>query len=183
MSKRAKLLMVSLVATGLLVFSFAGIAQADGPNDADDCPCGLGGPYGLGATHSEAVSELLGLTHEEIETQRHEGKSLVEIAAAQGVSEDALVEAIMAVKKEAIQQRVEAGILTQEKANLMLQQMEQRTHQTVNRTSVGPPEWSGGSGNGNGNGNGRGAYRGKMGNGNGQGAGMPSWPRWGRGSR
>ena len=172
MSKRAKLLMVSLVATGLLVFSFAGIAQADGPNDADDCSCGEGGPYGLGATHSEAVSELLGLTHEEIETQRHEeGKSLVEIAAAQGVSEDALVETIMAAKKEAVLAGVADGTLTQEQADLMLKQMEQRTQQAINRTSVGPPDWSKGQG--------RGACTGEAGLGTGPG-GMH---RWGRGLR
>ena len=87
------------------------------------------------------------------------------------LSKNSFTEAIMAVKKEAVQAKVEAGILTQEQADLMLQQMEQRTQQAVNRTSVGPPDWS--------RGNGRGACSGETGLGSGPG-GMH---RWGRGSR
>jgi hypothetical protein len=56
------------------------------------------------------------------------------------VSEDALVEAILDAKRETVQQRVEDGTLTQEQANLMLQQMEQRTIQMVNKVTVGPPD-------------------------------------------
>ena len=56
------------------------------------------------------------------------------------MSEDALVEAILAAKKEVIQQKVADGILTQEQADLMFQQMEQSITQAVNRTTVGPPE-------------------------------------------
>ena len=62
----------------------------------------------------DAVSELLGLSPEEIREEHESGKSLVEIAEEQGVSEDALIEAIMAAPKEAIEQKVEDGILTQE---------------------------------------------------------------------
>lgn len=175
MGKRAKLLTVSIALAGLLVVSVAGVAMAQDPADTDDMPayCGLGWgrSHGHGATSSETVSELSGLTPEEIQAQRQEGKSLVEIAAAQGVSEDALVEAIMAAKTEFIQQRVEAGTLTQEQADLILEQMEQRTLQAVNRTTVGPPDWS--------RGNGRGACSGETGLGSGPG-GMH---RWGRGSR
>lgn len=173
MGKRAKMLAVALVAISLLVVSVAGVALAQGPADTDDMPAycgqGWGGYHGHGATSSETVSELSGLTPEEIQAQRQEGKSLVEIAAAQGVSEDALVEAIMAAKTEFIQQRVEAGTLTQEQADLMLEQMEQRTLQAVNRTIVGPPDWS--------RGNGRGACDGEAEFGD----GMGGMHRWGRG--
>jgi len=174
MGKRAKMLAVALVAISLLVVSVAGVALAQGPADTDDMPAycgqGWGRSHGQEAICSETLSELSGLTPEEIQAQRQEGKSLVEIAAAQGVSEDALVEAIMAAKTEFIQQRVEAGTLTQEQADLMLEQMEQRTLQAVNRTTVGPPDWS--------RGNGRGACSGETGLGSGPG-GMH---RWGRGS-
>ncbi len=153
MSKRAKLITAVLVTAGLLVVALAGAAFADGPNgpgvNSEDClGQGWGHHHGLGTTNAEVVSELTGLTPDEIHAQRQEGKSLVEIAAAQGVNEDALVEAIMAAKKEVVQAKVAAGALTQEQADLMLQQMEQRTQQAVNRTTVGPPDWSRGNGQG-----------------------------------
>ena len=145
MRKGMKMLIAALAVTGLLVASFAGVAMAADPADADGvCPYfgerqGQGGMRGFhGEGTSDAVSGILGLTAEEIQAQRLEGKSLVEIAAAQGVSEDALVAAIMAVKTEAIQQRVTEGTLTQEQATLMLQNMEQTTTESVNRTTVGP---------------------------------------------
>ena len=175
MGKRVKLLAVALVATSLLVVSVAGVALAQGPADTDDMPAycgqGWGRSHGQEAICSETLSELSGLTPEEIQAQRQEGKSLVEIAAAQGVSEDALVEAIMAAKKQAVQAKVQDGTLTQEQADLILAHMEQRTHQAVNRTSVGPPDWS--------RGNGRGACFG----GTGLGSGPGGMPRWGRGPR
>ncbi len=165
MSKKFKLLTISLITAGILAVAIAGAALADGPTtvngEAEDyCGQGWGGYHGHGAICSETVSELQGLPHEEIEAQRREGKSLVEIAEAQGVSEDALVEAVLDAKREALQQRVEDGILTQEQANLMLQQMEQRTVQMVNRVTVGPPDDRGGCGYGeSGDGTGPGAMR------------------------
>jgi len=153
MSKKFKLLTISLLTAGILAVTITGVAFAAGPARVDGeveayCGQGWGGYHGHGAICSETVSELLGLTHEEIEAQRHEGKSLVEIAEAQGVSEDALVEAILDARREAVQQRVEDGILTQEQANLILQQMEQRTIQMANRVTFGPPEDRGGCGYG-----------------------------------
>lgn len=147
MRKGMKMLVAALAVTGLLVASFAGVALAADPADTDVdgvCPyfgerLGEGDMHGFrGEGTNEAISGILGLTAEEIQAQRLEGKSLVEIAAAQGVSQDALVAAIMAVKTEAIQQRVADGTLTQEQATLMLQNMEQATILSINRTTVGP---------------------------------------------
>lgn len=143
MSKRAKIWTAALVLTGILVISLASTAIAHGPINADgatqDClGQGWGGYHGQEAICTETVSDLLGLTAEEIQAQRHEGKSLAEIAAAQGVSEEALVETIMATKAEAVQQKVADGTLTQEQADLMLEQMEERTVEAVNRTNTGP---------------------------------------------
>ena len=142
MSKRFKLMTISMVLVGVLAATFSGAALAASPPEVDDeeqsyYGAGWGGWQG-GATCSETVGDLLGLTHEEIEALRHEGKSMVEIAAAQGVSEATLVETILAAKKEAIQEKVETGTLTQEQSDGMFQQMEQRTIDAVNRTEVGP---------------------------------------------
>jgi len=138
MKKRLKLLGLALGVVALMALTIGGTVFANTPEETDTQIYCAGYGWQGGDTCSETAGDLLGLTHEEIEAQRHEGKSMVEIAAAQGVTEDALVEAILAAKKEAIQERVEAGILNQEQSDRMFQQMEQRTIEAVNRTTVGP---------------------------------------------
>ncbi len=147
MSRKAKILIATLAVAGLLIVAFASTALAHGPADVDDAAgqdwCeqpGWGHHHGHGVIYSETVSDLLGLTPEEIQAERQEGKSLVEIAAAQGVSEDELVEAIMAAEEEAIQQAVGAGICIEEEAEQHLQRMEQRIRQAVNWTGSGSAE-------------------------------------------
>ncbi len=136
MSKRFKVTLAVVAAVGLLVVSLGGVVFAAGPAAPNDY-C------------NQAVCQLLDITPDELYSLRLEGKSLVEIAAARGVSEDALVEAIMEVKRAFIQEQVEAGIITQELAELRLQHMLEMTYQAVNRTSVGPVGGSpGGAGNG-----------------------------------
>lgn len=143
MTKRAKIWMIALAVAGLLAASITGIALAADPATTDDYEAKHWEQPGWGHFHrhrviwSESMSELLGLTPEEIQAQRQEGKSLTEIAADQGVSEDELVAAILADRTEAIQQRVEDGYLTQEQADEMLEWMEQRIHEVVNRTDFG----------------------------------------------
>jgi len=196
MKKGLKLLGLAVGVVALMALTLGGTVFADTPEETDtqiDCEAGWGGWQG-GDTCSETVGDLLGLTHEEIEAQRHEGKSMVEIAAAQGVSEDTLVEAILVAKREAIQEKVEAGILTQEQSDRMFQQMEQRTIEAVNRTTIGPfgPHEDRGAGacGQQGQGMGPGAMRqwGKQ-DGNGArygdtepGAGPGQMQRWGRGT-
>ncbi|MFC2066247.1 hypothetical protein ACFLUO_04195 [Chloroflexota bacterium] len=125
MKKGLKLLGLGVGVVAIMALTLGGTVFADTPEETDAQACGAGwGGWQGGATCSETVGDLLGLTHEEIEAQRHEGKSMVEIAAAQGVTEDTLVEAILAAK--------------QEQSDRMFQQMEQRTIDAVNRTDVGP---------------------------------------------
>jgi len=142
MKKRLKLLGLALGVAALMALTTGGTVFADTPEETDDqdycAGYGWHGFLGEGNVCSDTVSELLGLTTDELCDLRQEGKSLAEIAAAQGVTEDTLVEAILAAKKEAIQEKVEAGILTQEQSDRMFQQMEQRTIEAVNRTTVGP---------------------------------------------
>ena len=159
MNKKRKMLIAALV-TGLLIVAFTGVAFATGPVTPNaDCPGdgsrlgggghGMGVYFGQGALEGVA-SDLLGLSTEEIQTQRLEGKSLVEIAASVGVSEDTLVAAFVEAKGEIIQQLVADGALTQEQADFMTQNMEQQTTLAVNRTGTGPFSQTGnGMGQGN----------------------------------
>jgi uncharacterized protein YidB (DUF937 family) len=120
--------------------------------------CTVDGMSGMGGICSQdvctTVCELLGISQDELQSLRQDGLSLVEIAANYGVTEEELVEAIMGVKTECVQELVADGTITQEEADLMLQNMLERTYEIINATNIG--HYGGGgnqSGNKNGNNN------------------------------
>ena len=86
----------------------------------------------------ETVSDVVGLSTEEICELRQEGMSLVEIAEQQGVDEQTLTDAVLAAAGEALQQKVDEGILTQEQADLILERITDRVSDDLNRTDFGP---------------------------------------------
>ena len=158
MNKKWKMLTTALV-VGLLTVAFVGVASAAGPvTPIADCTGeesrlggggnGMGVYFGQGAL-DDVVSDLLGLSAEDIHAQRLEGKSLAEIAASAGVSEEALVATLMAAKGEIIQQLVADGTITQERADFVIQTMEAKTIESVNRIATGPfAQTNGGMGQG-----------------------------------
>lgn len=133
---------------------------------------GAGAGRGLGAGYqaiSGPIAELLGMTAADIHAERVAGKSLAQIAQAKGVSEDQLVEAMLAARKSALDARVKAGTLTQEQADAAYQQMQTRIKESVNRTAVGPNRPEDGLGLGLGWGRGFKAGPGQAGQGTGPG--------------
>jgi hypothetical protein len=142
MKKGLKLLGLAVGVMALMVLTLGSTVFADTPEETDtQSYCGGYGWHGFqgeGAVCSETVSELLGITPEELCDLRQEGKSLAEVAADKGIAVDELVEAIMAEKIAAVQARVDEGTITQEQADLMIQQMTERTEEAVNRTATGP---------------------------------------------
>ncbi len=104
------------------------ITPAATPTDADyqewGCPMANG--------NYEAVASLLGITPQEIDAQLEQGKSLLEIASARGVSEDKLVAAIFAPMQQFMQQQLTSGTWTQAQIDSHLKQAEQHIRQLVN---------------------------------------------------
>ena len=188
MGKRVKIFVIAASVAIILALSIGGVAAAAGPNNTcnNSAECGQQAGFGQGVC-SEAISDLLGLTTSEIQAMRLEGKSLVQIAATKGVNQQKLVDAVMAERKVNIQERVNAGTLTQEEANIMLQQMEENIIQALNRTTVGKPEWAGTNGGVGQDCNGQlGTQQGAAGSGNGE-PGLCTGPgnahQWGKTSR
>ncbi len=76
----------------------------------------------------DAVAEALGLTPTQLFEELHSGKTLSEIAEAQGVDLTAVEDAMKAARTEAmkdkIAQAVEDGTMTQEQADWLLQGIE-----------------------------------------------------------
>lgn len=141
----------------VLTAALAGVALAQGttpPAATDTRPCGLtpgampwgggmrGGVAGRGmpdwAGADDAVQKLLGMTAEQLQAERWAGKSLVDVAAAKGVSEDALIAAIVESHKAALAQLVADGKLTQAQADAMAVRMQEQVKLMVERTGTGP---------------------------------------------
>ena len=91
---------------------------------------GFGWAGGGQWTVFDTAAEALGLTPEEFFAELHAGKSLDEIAEAKGVDVQTLYDAMNAARaeaeKQAIQQAVEDGRITQEQADQMLERLENR---------------------------------------------------------
>ena len=108
---------------GILALSIGcAVAKADDPQREGKSfgPC-------MGKTgRFETVSEILGLTPEEIKAQLQDGKTLADIAAAQGFSQDDLKDAMLAAATEQLYQKVVDGTITQEQADQVLQRMQKR---------------------------------------------------------
>lgn len=150
-----RFLMIAVLVTALMAL-FAGAALAAGPvglgrgqgatlgtGDPATCPMGGAGAGTMAgrpqwAGQPDAVAELLGLTAEEIQAERQDGKSLAQIAANQGVSVDKLVETILAEKKDVLTALVADGKLTQAQADAMIARMQTQVQTAVERTTTGP---------------------------------------------
>ncbi len=122
---------------------------ADGKGKGDHH--GRGGHHGLrGAT--DELATVLGLTSEELWSQLAEGKSLGEIADAQGVSRDVVTDALTKRLADHLADEVAEGDLTQSEADSKLAEAKDAVASMIDQ---GWGDWTGG-GWGSGDGMGRG---------------------------
>ena len=103
-----------------------------------------GGPRPGGAPGAEAIASYLGLTAAELRTQLQNGKTLAQIAAAQGKTVAGLETVIVADAKTHLDEAVAAGRLTAAQEQTMLTGLKAHLDDIVNRS--GPPP--GGPGHG-----------------------------------
>jgi predicted DNA-binding protein (UPF0251 family) len=86
----------------------------------------------------DAAASYLGLTDAQLRARFQSGKSLADVAKAQGKSVDGLVQAIVDAAKKKVDAAVTAGRLTQSQADSILAGLESRVSDFVNRT---PPRF------------------------------------------
>lgn len=117
-------------------------------------------------TMIKSLAELTGLDIADIQSERHEGKSILDIAEENGVDQEVLTEKITTANQEKLQERLNDGTITQEQYDDCFTQMNQRIQERLERSTTG------GLGNGNygmmgqrGHGQGQG-QRGSQGRGN-----------------
>lgn len=147
----AKRVIVSGVAGLVMLGAVAGSVSAQTPPKATPGPQagvqqgwqgqarGMGAGAGLGYQAAEApAAKALGMTADDLHAQRAAGKSLAQIAKEKGLSEGAVVDAMLASRKAALDERVKAGTLTQAQANEAIATMKARMAESIDRTAVGP---------------------------------------------
>jgi hypothetical protein len=93
------------------------------------------GGHGVGKLAAEAIAEAVGVTVEELHEARHDGQSLAEIAAAEGISRDTLIDRLVALAEERIDAAVTAERLTAEQAEERKAGLEERIGAMVDRTA------------------------------------------------
>ena len=80
----------------------------------------------------DAAASYLGLTEDQLRTQLQSGKTLADVAKAQGKSVDGLIDALVAATKKHLDEAVADGRLTQSQADQILADMKQRITDRVN---------------------------------------------------
>lgn len=95
-----------------------------------------GGPRGHGHGHGPrgggVIAETLGLEPTELRDALESGQSLADVAAAQGVSTDAIVDALVDQAEERVNDALEAGRIDEDQASEILAQAEDRAEALVN---------------------------------------------------
>ena len=96
-----------------------------------------------GARLVDIVADLTGLSVEEVQAQRAEGNSISDIAEANGVSTETVVDEALAARKAILDAKVADGSITQEQADLAYERMTERVTERVSTDEVGRPSWAG----------------------------------------
>jgi hypothetical protein len=100
---------------------------------------GHGGPGGPGGA-LDAAATYLGVSADTLRSDLAGGKSLADVAKAQGKSVDGLVTAIVDAQKKQLDAAVSAGKLTQAQATQIESNLEQRVTNLVNGTLPARPD-------------------------------------------
>jgi hypothetical protein len=145
MNKKTLVLLSGATLVALLLVGLVGVSAvfADEPTPESEAPFGgrgggggrgdLGrgmfGGFGGQWTTFDTVADTLGLTPVELFIELHGGKTLEEVAEAQGVEMEAVQDALKAAHEAAMRQRIEQAVedgkMSQEQADWMLQGLEQ----------------------------------------------------------
>ncbi len=154
---------IALASTGLVAAMVLGTAGMAYGAETTGPLFGSGARMGqairdAGARLVDIVADLTGLSVEEVQAQRAEGNSAAEIAEANGVSTETVVDEALAARKTILDAKVADGTITQEQADAAYAQMSQRVTERVSTEESGRPSWAGGgSASGRGMGGGQGA--------------------------
>jgi hypothetical protein len=87
--------------------------------------------YGAGFPVTQQVAALLGTTTADLAAQLNAGKTLAEIANANGISQDQLIQTLMVRYQEHLRLMEQCGNLTQDQASSLTEQVRERLQTMV----------------------------------------------------
>jgi hypothetical protein len=122
---------------GAALFGVHAVAAQDGNPTAPNGPAAGWGPHGphpriagLGEFMHESVEEAqaqaLGMTDAELHDAILSGKTIRDLVEEKGIDPETFRTTMQTAHKDALQQAVEKGLITQEEADMILQHMENR---------------------------------------------------------
>jgi hypothetical protein len=127
MFKRLATIVGAIALVSLLGLFAIGSVLAEGPTPTPVPQTPWNGAWGRvcqgAGVVSDAVGKLLGLTPEQIYAERQAGKTLAQVAKDKGITDQQLIDAIVAGRTEEIAQAVKDGRMTQAQADWMLAKM------------------------------------------------------------
>lgn len=95
------------------------------------------GPHGVKLLPA-AIAAAIGIEVDELRAEHQAGKTLTQIAEANGVSREVLLERLVAVARSQLAEAVAAGRLTQEQADERAAELQERIGQRVDRAGQEP---------------------------------------------
>lgn len=110
--------------------------EADDPERAD--PEGFGRRGHRGRCHLEDAAAVIGIDEEELRTAIESGDTIADVAEANGIDIDTLVEALVDAEAERLATKVEEGRITREGADEKLADAEARITDRVNGVPRAP---------------------------------------------
>jgi hypothetical protein len=148
LKRKSLYVVLGIVSLLAVLLGAVGVAYAQGPQPPlDDRPFCNGGSCdcdgqmvgGLssgmrGFSLVDATAEATDLTVDEVIAALQEGQTFAEIAQAQGVEPQAIVDAFLADRRAALEQAVADGRLTQEQADEMLAEMTEHVSERLDET-------------------------------------------------
>ncbi len=132
MNKKIKIGLGIFVLTFMLAIGATSAMAADTTTDSNSFvgKCGQTIQKGYGMM-SEIIANILGMSQEEIQTEKENGKSITEIAQEKDIAEQALIDGMLEAKTHNFQEAVENGYLTQEQADERLERMKEKIERKV----------------------------------------------------
>lgn len=116
------ILLIGLLALVLGILGIVGVRAAFAQGGRP--PSGQGGYGWMHDYIEQALAAKLGVSEEQVEDQLAAGKSMYQIALDNGIKQDDLANFMNDVHKDAFDQAVKDGLMTQQQADWMLQRMQ-----------------------------------------------------------
>lgn len=135
---------VALGAAGMLLVGAGSAVAATGAGPLKSPPRyalqqgGMGYGVMAGGVVMDAAADYIGISETALATARHDGKSLAQIAVANGKTAAGLQTALVAAFKVNLDKAVSAGRITDAQATQALANFQSQVQTMINRTATGP---------------------------------------------